>query len=135
MADIKLKPKMNKPKVLVKNYAVKEAKSILKAQYKTQQEERKRIVRDPVREATERIEQTVRDTSDIAARTLIAKTRTQKKKDRQRRGMTADSESSAKYAENLLTDLQEQQASATSFVELPNVFAPEQIQQQKINQA
>lgn len=52
MGDIKLKPRMNTPKVLVKNYAVKEAESILKAKYKAQQEKREQIIRDPVREAT-----------------------------------------------------------------------------------
>ena len=136
MADVKLKPKMNKPKILVKNYVVKEAESILKAKYKAQQEKREQIIRDPVREATERIEQTVQDTNYIAARTLAAKTRNKQKKDSKRQTTVVDNDSSTLYTEELLTDILEpQQAFATSFAELPNVFTPEQIQQQKINQA
>ena len=135
MGDIKLKPRMNTPKVLVKNYAVKEAESILKAKYKAQQEKREQIIRDPVREATERIEQTARDTSYIAARTLAVKTRNKQKKGSQRQATVVNNDSSAQYTKEMLTDLPEQQAFATSFAELPNVSAPEQIQQQKINQA
>lgn len=136
MGDIKLKPRMNTPKVLVKNYAVKEVESILKAKYKAQQEKREQIIRDPVREATERIEQTARDTSYIAARTLAVKTRNKQKKGSQRQATVVNNDSSAQYTKEMLTDILEpKQVFASSVIESPNVYITEQIQQQKINQA
>ena len=136
MGDIKLKPRMNTPKVLVKNYAVKEVESILKAKYKAQQEKREQIIRDPVREATERIEQTARDTSYIAARTLAVKTRNKQKKGSQRQATVVNNDSSAQYTKEMLTDILEpKQVFAYSVIESPTVYITEQIQQQKINQA
>lgn len=56
MPDIKIKPTMDKPKVLKKNHAPKDAKSLLKQQYEERKKQREPEQTGGVRYATERIE-------------------------------------------------------------------------------
>ncbi len=67
MPDIKLKPQMDKPKVLEISRAPKEAGSMLKEQYAAQQSQRQPSERSPVQYATDRVESTARRGTALAA--------------------------------------------------------------------
>lgn len=67
MPDIKLKPQMDKPKVLEVSRAPKDAGSILKEQYEAQQNQRKPAERGPVQYATDKVETTARRGTALAA--------------------------------------------------------------------
>lgn len=67
MPGIKLKPRMDKPKVLEVSRAPKDAGSFLKEQYEAQQTQRRPADRNPVQYATDKVELTARSGSALAA--------------------------------------------------------------------
>lgn len=66
MPDIKLKPQMDKPKVLEVSRAPKDAASILKEQYEDQQARRRPAEKGPVQYATDKVETTARRGTALA---------------------------------------------------------------------
>ena len=67
MPDIKIKPQMENPKVLEVSRAPKDAGSILKEQYETQQTQRRPADRGPVQYATDKAETAARRGTVLAA--------------------------------------------------------------------
>ena len=67
MPDIKIKPKMDQPKVRVVNNAPKDAGTILKKEYAARQKEKQPDTKGPVQYATDRVETTGRRSSVAAA--------------------------------------------------------------------
>lgn len=67
MPDIKIKPPMDKPKMLEVSRAPKEAGFILKEQYEAQQAKCGSVDHSPVQYATDRVEATARRGADLAA--------------------------------------------------------------------
>ena len=67
MPGIKLKPRMDKPKVLEVSRAPKDAGSFLKEQYEAQQTQRRPADRNPVQYATDKVELTARSGSALPA--------------------------------------------------------------------
>ena len=67
MRDLKIRPGMDTPKAKLKNPAPKDADSLLKQHMDKRQREKEPDSRDPVRDATDRVEKTMRRGAALAA--------------------------------------------------------------------
>ena len=114
MRDLKIRPGMDTPKAKLKNSAPKDAESLLKQHMDKRQREKEPESRDPVRYATDRVEQNMRRGAELAAdssRRMIKREREKRKENRKQN--TPQSGGSAP-TEPLSAD-----ASASSFSDAP----------------
>lgn len=86
MPDIKLKPAMDKPKVLEVNRAPKEAAALLKEQYAAQSSKRQPAQKDAVQYAVEQVETTARRGAVLAAEGARRRVKRHKENTRQKTG-------------------------------------------------
>ena len=114
MRDLKIKPGMDKPKAKLKNPAPKDADSILKQHMDKRRQEKEPDSRDPVRYATDRVEQNMRRGAAFAADSSQRMIKHEREKRKESRKQDAPSSGGSVQTEAVSADV-----SASSSADVP----------------